>query len=879
MSNFKYIEYNSKNKNTLIDSFKEISKDKNNLIVVENNIEKLYYKSMEINLNDTLSDIISMEDFREKIFLTDRYILRETKRIILFFNALTEEQKLKLNIKNYFDCIDIANNFYNYYKIFFNKKFNIDKNNCSSIQKNQIEIFEDIKVEIDKLLGDKFIPIEWLEKEEFLDFSFFEKYKKIIFFDIVKYDFYFKEIIEKLVKNIDVNFILQMNATDFDEKNFRIINFTPTNTQKNTDVLVYSSELSVISHILKNKNNDQFVSLSDDNSQFTNLPFSIFDEDEHTKFNSSMIFKIIDSLLNINTDFNKYESVDIRTITKYVFCPSVMKFFGLDSEDYKFLNKLINDGYKYLNEEIIEKINAEELNKYLNFEIKMKQIFSISKKINDITNIDNLILFLKDNIFKNDEDIILLYEDYENIFDLFYEILGIIKANEDSSFFKGYNYYFKNNIGQNLILLILKFLSNLNLRKIKKSSSGIKIKPFNLLKLTSNNISPINVLGLDSRSLYKFDNTFSFLNEKQKRDLGICNYDDLKKIEKYRFLQNISAYENINFYVYKNSDENVDVPDLIYIFNNKEDTKNIDYNYLSYVYKNKYYSNTLYDGYEIDYSNKFENENIIKETSDFKGQDLQIGAYDYVNIKNCELKFIYNKIANLEENFDDKNIGFMSKVLGSILHSSMEKLIKKFYKNFIEDINTLNLDITIIRDELLREFKNNYFKIDAFMKKYIEQIVIPKISKNINRFFKETYVELSEQKLLRFYSEKSGNKKNLFIEDAINIILTGRIDLLIECKNLKKIVDFKSGKMDEDQLNFYNFLLFGDDQTTIKSFCNLWDYENKNMKNNDLNFSKEIERILSEMIRSNFYRLADKNSVCALCSFKKICPKEVKKIV
>ena len=361
MYNFKYIEYNSKNKNTLIDSFKEISKDKNNLIVVENNIEKLYYKSMERNLSDTLSDIISMEDFKEKIFLTDRYILRETKRIILFFNALTEEQKLKLNIKNYFDCIEIANNFYNYYKIFFNKKFNIDKNNCSSIQKNQIEIFEDIKVEIDKLLGDKFIPIEWLEKEEFLDFSFFEKYKKIIFFDIVKYDFYFKEIIEKLVKNIDVNFILQMNATDFDEKNFRIINFTPTNTQKNTDVLVYSSELSVISHILKNKKNDQFVSLSDDNSQFTNLPFSIFEEGEYTKFNNSMIFKIIDSLLNINTDFNKYESVDIRTITKYVFCPSVMKFFGLDSEDYKFLNKLINDGYKYLNEEIIEKIKIIEL--------------------------------------------------------------------------------------------------------------------------------------------------------------------------------------------------------------------------------------------------------------------------------------------------------------------------------------------------------------------------------------------------------------------------------------------------------------------------------------------------------------------------------------
>ena len=54
------------------------------------------------------NNIIGFEDFLDRIFLSNKKVLGDIKRFFLFYSCLKEDIKNKLNINNYFECIEIA---------------------------------------------------------------------------------------------------------------------------------------------------------------------------------------------------------------------------------------------------------------------------------------------------------------------------------------------------------------------------------------------------------------------------------------------------------------------------------------------------------------------------------------------------------------------------------------------------------------------------------------------------------------------------------------------------------------------------------------------------------------------------------------------------
>ena len=53
-----------------------------------------------------------MQELKDMIFNSKYPILREEKRILIFYKILTEEEREFFGIRTYFDSIDIANNFF-----------------------------------------------------------------------------------------------------------------------------------------------------------------------------------------------------------------------------------------------------------------------------------------------------------------------------------------------------------------------------------------------------------------------------------------------------------------------------------------------------------------------------------------------------------------------------------------------------------------------------------------------------------------------------------------------------------------------------------------------------------------------------------------------
>ena len=132
--------------------FSKYMNRKNTVFVFSNpsdksEFEKLY-ESEEV-VSENL--FIYIGELREKLFYTDKVVLKEEKEQILFYEILDERERDFFKIENYFDSIDIASSFLNFYKEL--KEWGINKLTLKSENKRKVyEILEEIKVKYEKKL-------------------------------------------------------------------------------------------------------------------------------------------------------------------------------------------------------------------------------------------------------------------------------------------------------------------------------------------------------------------------------------------------------------------------------------------------------------------------------------------------------------------------------------------------------------------------------------------------------------------------------------------------------------------------------------------------------------------------------------------------------
>lgn len=105
--NFTYLDYHE-------DLFsKIISNDLPRIYVFDNTNNMLkareYYKKPLLQRG---SIFITISDLKEKLFPTDRLILKEEKLAVIFYELLTEREKKELQISDYFDAIEFASEFF-----------------------------------------------------------------------------------------------------------------------------------------------------------------------------------------------------------------------------------------------------------------------------------------------------------------------------------------------------------------------------------------------------------------------------------------------------------------------------------------------------------------------------------------------------------------------------------------------------------------------------------------------------------------------------------------------------------------------------------------------------------------------------------------------
>ena len=208
----------------------EFNKNEEVLYVFENTssffeIKREYLQTFQNIFNNF--KLMNSYDFYEKLFETDKIVIKEEKQAVLFYNSLDKSIKRELKIKNYYDAIDIAYNFYTLFSELQEYKVDYSNKEELGLEKWQEKIFDElikINKNVEKKVQEKGLILPYmLRRKENISDVFIKKYKKICFINKIKFTPFEKEMIEILEsKGIEVENKIQLGKNDFDEEKLQI---------------------------------------------------------------------------------------------------------------------------------------------------------------------------------------------------------------------------------------------------------------------------------------------------------------------------------------------------------------------------------------------------------------------------------------------------------------------------------------------------------------------------------------------------------------------------------------------------------------------------------------------------------------------------------
>lgn len=280
------------------------------------------------------------------------------------------------------------------------------------------------------------------------------------------------------------------------------------------------------------------------------------------------------------------------------------------------------------------------------------------------------------------------------------------------------------------------------------------------------------------------------------------------------------------------------------------------------------------------------------------------------NFIQCPLKFYFSKVAKIEE-IEDITESTDDKMLGNIIHAVLEKTYKQFPKGErIREENFSMLDDSKLFEKIEQEYENlQNQKIPVEDLKFGKNRLAFEVIKNfIVNFLKNEKIQVQANEIIPIDFEQ---KTDVEIPISSNIIqkikLNGIIDRIDQYNGIIRIIDYKTGKVENNNLTFQQFSELFTEPKLAKSLqlmCySLLYYKNNQIegnlpiqpmiisfKNKDIyspiNYSKqntikieeikEFEEFLITFIAQIFnesvpFEQTTDSKTCSVCQFKSIC--------
>ena len=878
--------------------FEKLSKNENELYVFGNGATyfefKKDYKEQSKNLFEKFT-LLNEYDFYEKILKTNKIVIKEEKQVMFFFNALSDKIKKELNVKSYYDVVDISYNFYSLLAELQEYKIDVNTLKLEEWQKTIFNTMLEMKDEMTKKSDELGLVMPYmLRSVENISFDFINKYKKIILVNKVKITPFEKELFKVLENHgIEIEYILQLDEKDYDVENMKIKdNFGLPSVEKikekgiEIEINQYENKISQLIGLVQKLENDKdrkykiydgqtVTKESEKDYQLLNQQ-KIEYNNEKTLENTK-VYRVLNALCeilgNINEKSKEELSFGMHSLHSAFKLKEFLYTFNINKKYYYYLQYLYRELYKTVSIKMLDNLKAKEENeKKVQIINEFIQFLTEIEKINEIKNLNQYREILEkkvENLFENTK-----------IRDKYFEALSEIVVIEDFSFENSWNKYFDGSVAEGLLKMFLKYLDKKAIKLIleeteEDKNEKNKINQFAVISELENE----NIIFLNLQESFPNVQVNNYLLTKlQRKEIGLPVVEDFKIIENFKFINNIFNSKNVSLNYVRNLDAKEDCAGIV------EEIR-LQYGIEAKVSK-------INESTELEFIKKYFTENgkefekkeigefikskLMKDNKKLKENKFNLSYYTLDKIDKFEYGYYLEKMIGNVENEEILNT-IDPMLFGNLIHGIYEEIVKN-NKEKIEN-KTYEVDENEISEILSLIFEREKNKIPVEYIKFYKEISFNEIVQSVKVFFKKLY-ELEEIKKVdkfEIYSEKNIEReiKNITKKYG-NVIGKGRIDLYIKAGEHELILDYKSGKLEgkygkedktkvvpaQKQLDLYSLILGGTD-TRSKYVVNTWNGEiikdNRDKDEERLTLNS-VEEILQKHFETDSYDIESKNN-------------------
>ena len=399
--------------------------------------------------------LLTMEEFKEQLFLASGPLLKEEKRTLAFYNSLTKENKSFFKIHNYFQSIELAHHFFDLFSEFNEElvKEDIDSDRFVSLDNEMIEwqtntyqrILE-IKQNYQTLIESKgFSDNIFLYKPNKLVQNNCREQKRFVFVNQFYYTKLEKWIIQKLVeqdKNIVIYYQLParlVEKSSLNIKDFKLDDFTDNRVQR-INITESHNDFATMIGLMQTLEQDSIQTIVDASGSMSTyerfLDFSKFNVNSSQSFSDTSLYRFFSIIHNLvdNLVFEPNREkvlLPIQCLLDAVLSEDFF-FYGITGKNHEektfaqevtldYLYSLIDFDYKYIDMDlgffkvVRSKPGSEYIIAIIQFLQKLLRIRSI-QGLADLLDTENGIEIIK--IITRQE------QHYSDIYDSFYQMLA-----------------------------------------------------------------------------------------------------------------------------------------------------------------------------------------------------------------------------------------------------------------------------------------------------------------------------------------------------------------------------------------------------------------------------------------------------------------------
>ncbi|MCF7793350.1 MAG: PD-(D/E)XK nuclease family protein [Candidatus Cloacimonetes bacterium] len=880
------IKYIPLNQNILQAAIQEIDSENCLLLFPTRKSKKEALKLYQPNWDFTSQQFLTMDEWKELLFLTDKPILKEEKRTLALYQAMQNDQKEFFKIKSYHQFIDLAQNFFSFWEEISEEQVDDSeiievlnrKQTAGNWQLNTFGHLQKMKLDYAKYLFEIGFSDQLFMREQNEIIS--QDFEKII----VVNQFYFTNFEKRLLKIFEdkTTILTQIPQSCFDEEkleinpDFNAENIKPFIKEK-IDVFTSEDETNMIADLAVELSKVEKAEIID--FQFNRQPYAhllssdFFSKSYEIDFSQTRFYRFWQHILQLlNSKIQKGNPflLSMNYIFNLVSADDIFGYFLADKtkreEIRTWLFQLIDNDFKFIDLDFVTGRKPE-------FKETFSQIFEFLQKIDIINSIENLISFISENI-----NLKYLLEDFQTKSDLaevFYSSLADFVSIESIGLVQNWKSVFPSNQAANLIKLLLDYLKPKK-NKLNKSKEPTRYNLTSLQDTRNLQFENMFILNVVEGVLPDRKHTQFLLSENQRKELGLKTYEDITLRDKYYFYRLLCSSRNVKIFTRYNLEENIEISSFLEELKLNDSVEEHPERQRGFLLK------ILFDNLLNTTDTNLPDKSSISDDffsfpfyeTEFPQTKLSLSFYKWEKLKNNPFEFYLEFVANLKKREVEISNDFSSKLIGNIAHEIInlvfERLVEvyhssKFKHNFV--YNTKLYVDQAIKHYLEHNQNFTYLSPHNFSERYFHKIFLPILAAGIENFFYRLHndLHLSEKVITVLPENKSSLERDFIRIKDLDVCLKGRPDLRIHTDNSKYIFDFKTGSVQQKkalQLQFYEEIYYLIDQPELQDKISsfLFFVEQKDMRklNRRIDLKEEIFDVLEEIFENGF-AVADKS--------------------